>query len=239
VRLFCIVAITVLMLGVGISQPRSNGYGTVSLRVIGECIHAKDKAILRLDAYKPYSGGGQDIYRDIVLRSGRYSFELPPDYYLATLYMEKCRADFDLGIYGGVRRAVVIAAHPIIQSKVHTVDAPLSRTLSAESILFSGDEVANVYVVHRSAFLIRVPYDGMSVCLKDAKGNLQVPITEGRANYFDDVYTGDLTLVVSGSTTLRSFPIKATGDFSAREINLTALQMRPPHVAPVLEPSED
>jgi hypothetical protein len=237
-RLICVVATMVLMLGVGSPQPRSAGYGAVSLRVVGECIHAKDKAILRLDAYKPYGGGGKDIQRDIVLRNGRYYFELPPDYYLTTLYMEKCRADFDLGIYGGVRRAIVIAAHPIIWSK-GTVDVPASQTLSAESIMFSGDKVADVYVVHRSAFLIRVPYDGISVCLKDAKGNVQVPITEGRANYFDDVYPGELTLVVSGSTTLRSFPIKSIGDFSAREINLTSLQVRPPHAAPVLAPSED
>ena len=229
---------SLLMLAVSSPRPRSAGYGTVSLRVVGECIHAKDKATLRLDAYKPY-GGGRDIHRDIVLRNGLYHFELPPDYYLATLYMEKCRADFDLGIYSDDRRSVVIAAHPVIWPKVPTVNTPESRTLSAESIIFPGDKVANVYVVPRSALLVRVPYDGMSVWLKDAKGNLQFPISEGRANYFDDVYPGNLTLVISGSTNLRSSQITATGDFSAKEIDLTPEQVRPPHLAPVLAPSED
>jgi len=231
-------AMSLLMLAVGSPQPRPARYGSVSLRVIGECVHAKDAATLRLDAYKPH-GGGSDIRRDIVLRHGQYHFELPPDYYLAMLYMEKCRADFDLGVYAGDQRSVVIAAHPVIWPKVPTVDTPESRTLSAESMMLTGDKVADVYVVPRSALLVRVPYDGMSVWLKDTNGNLQFPISQGRANYFDAVHAGKLTLIISGSTNLSSSQITLTGDFSAKEIDLTPEQVRPPHLAPVLAPSED
>jgi hypothetical protein len=206
---------------------RPSEHGTLKIRFLGQCVHATDRVRIEFSAYKPYGGGTGDE-RQIVLRNGYYSAALRPDYYLITLFMKNCVANFDAGVYNGATRSLVVAPYPVIWRNVAT----------AQLLKISDSTIADVYEMPRNGLLVIVPYDGLMIYLKDHSGKTYTPITEGRSNYFDDVFGGDYTLVVSSGTDLRSFPIKFAGDFSTRTLRLLPRDVLPPHATPVPSPEE-
>ncbi len=201
--------------------------GTLKIRFLGQCVHATDKVKIEFSAYKPYGGGSGDE-RQIVLRNGYYSAALRPDYYSITLFMKNCVANFDAGVYNGAARSLVVAPYPVIWRNV----------AAAQLLKISDSNVADVYSIPRNGLLVVVPYDGLSIYLKDHAGKISTPITEGRSNYFDDVFGGDYTLVVSSATELRSFPMKFAGDFSTRTVRLFPRDVLPARATPVPSPEE-
>jgi hypothetical protein len=229
--MFAVVVVASLVSG------RASETGTLRIRFLGQCIHATDKAKIKFSAYKPYGGGTEDA-RDVVLHNGYYSAALRPDYYLITLFMKDCVANFDAGVYGGVTRSIVVAPYPVLWSRQPVALAPTLYTVRAEFIQFSSSKVADIYEVPRSALFVAVPYDGLTVYLKDGSGKVSTPITDGRSNYFDDVFEGDYTLVISGSTALRALPITIAGDFSTRVLRLSPDAIRPALATPVPAPEE-
>jgi hypothetical protein len=223
---FCRIALTFAVAVLALpATGRPSDTGTLEIRFLGQCLHATDKARIKFSAYKPYGGGSEDA-RDIVLHNGHYSATLRTDYYLITLFMKDCVANFDAGVYSGVRRSIVVAPYPVLWRRQPVALVPSIYTATAESVQFTSSEVADIFEMPRSALFVVTPYEGLSVYLKDHSGKISTPITDGRSNYFDDVFEGDYTLVVFGSTELRALPIKIAGDFDCRQMRYDPRSLR-------------